>query len=109
MENHFNLIDEPWIPIAEVGLVSLKQIITMPSYRDIGGNPIQKIALIKLLLAIAQAASTPKDDEAWAALSLETLAARCLTYLAQWHECFYLYGERPFLQMPAIMRLFIPG
>lgn len=102
MENRFNLIDEPWIPVADVGLVSLQQLFSNPEYRSLGGNPVQKIALMKLLLAIAQAAATPKDDREWQALGAEGLARRCIEYLEQWHDRFYLYGERPFLQIPAI-------
>lgn len=30
------------------------------------------------------------------------MAEKCQAYLRQWHGRFYLYGERPFLQMPAI-------
>ena len=63
MENKFNLVDEPWIPVAGKGLVSLAGIFSDSSLSALGGNPIQKIALTKLLLAIAQAAYTPKDDE----------------------------------------------
>lgn len=102
MENRFNLIDEPWIPVADVGRVSLAQIFSNPEYRALGGNPVQKIALMKLLLAIAQAACMPVDDEEWRALGADGLAEKCLAYLQQWHGRFYLYGERPFLQMPAI-------
>jgi CRISPR system Cascade subunit CasA len=106
-ENHFNLIDEPWIPIVDVGKVSLKQVFLESGYRAIGGNPVQKIALTKLLLAIAQAAFTPEDDEAWQELQPEDLAKKCLAYLVQWHGQFYLYGDTPFLQMPAIKTAFI--
>lgn len=101
--NSFNLIDKPWIPIADVGRVSLMQIFTEPTYRTLGGNPVQKIALMKLLLAIAQAACTPKDNEAWEALGADGLAQKCLDYLAKHHDKFYLYGEKPFLQMPEIL------
>lgn len=102
IENRFNLIDEPWIPIVDFGRVSLKDIFSRRDYRALGGNPVQKIALTKLLLAIAQAAVTPEDDEAWAELGAEGLAANCLTYLDKWHDRFWLYGEKPFLQMSAI-------
>lgn len=102
MENRFNLIDEPWIPVADHGRVSLRQIFSNPEYRSLGGNPVQKIALLKLLLAIAQAAATPKDEGEWKALGADGLAERCLAYLDQWDDRFYLYGEKPFLQMPAI-------
>ena len=104
MENRFNLIDEPWIPVADHGRVSLRQIFTNEEYRSLGGNPVQKIAVLKLLLAIAQAAATPKDEAEWRATGAGGLAERCLDYLEQWHGRFYLYGERPFLQMPAIKK-----
>lgn len=102
MKNIFNLIDEPWIPVVDVGRVSLQQIFSQPEYRALGGNPVQKIALLKLLLAIAQAAVPLADEKAWNALTGEELAERCLAYLQKWHDRFYLYGERPFLQIPAI-------
>ena len=105
IENRFSLIDEPWIPIADVGRVSLKQIFTQRTYRALGGNPVQKIALMKLLLAIAQAAATPDDNIDWEKLGTSGLAEKCLTYLETWHDRFYLYGEQPFLQMPAVVEL----
>lgn len=102
MENRFNLIDEPWIPVADVGAVSLKEIFSQPSLRAVGGNPVQKIAITKLLLAIVQSAATPDDDEQWLHRGWQGMAEQCLQYLAQWHDRFYLYGEQPFLQLPAI-------
>lgn len=102
MENRFNLVDEPWIPVADHGRVSLRDIFSNPQYRSLGGNPVQKVALLKLLLAIAQAAATPETEAEWQALGAEGLASRCLAYLDKWHDRFYLYGEQPFLQMPAI-------
>lgn len=101
-ENRFNLIDEPWIPIVDVGRVSLRQVFSKPAYSALGGNPVQKIALTKLLLAIAQSAFTPADDQEWADLQPSGLAKKCLAYLGQWHDRFFLYGDKPFLQMPAI-------
>jgi CRISPR system Cascade subunit CasA len=102
MENRFNLIDEPWIPVADFGRVSLKDIFSKPELRALGGNPVQKIALTKLLLAIAQSAATPDDDNEWQQMGWQGMAAKCLSYLAKWHDRFYLYGEKPFLQMPEI-------
>jgi CRISPR system Cascade subunit CasA len=102
VENRFNLIDEPWIPVVDEGLVSLKQLFIQPNYRALGGNPVHKIALTKLLLAIAQAAYTPSDDENWTRLQPSGLAVQCLAYLDKWHDSFYLYGEKPFLQMPIL-------
>lgn len=102
MENRFNLIDEPWIPVADVGRVSLKEIFSNSQLRALGGNPVQKIAITKLLLAIAQSAATPEDDDDWKHMGWQEMADKCLNYLEKWHDRFFLYGERPFLQMPAI-------
>jgi len=101
-EARFNLIDEPWIPIVDIGNVSLQQLFTEQRYRALGGNPVQKIALTKLLLAIAQAAYTPEDDEDWSSLGAMGMAEKCVAYLKKWHDRFWLYGEKPFLQMPKI-------
>ncbi|MGE4259889.1 type I-E CRISPR-associated protein Cse1/CasA [Shewanella sp.] len=104
IENRFNLIDEPWIPVADIGRVSLKEIFSNPELRALGGNPVQKIAITKLLLAIAQAAATPSDDDEWEFMGWQGLADKCLSYLEQWRDRFYLYGEKPFLQMPAVVK-----
>lgn len=103
-ENKFSLLNEPWIPIVDVGRVGLRQLFSDPCYRALGGNPVQKIALTKLLLAIAQAAYTPEDNDDWGALGYQGLAEKCLQYLDKWQDRFYLYGEKPFLQMPAISK-----
>ena len=102
MENRFNLIDEPWIPLADVGKVSLKQVFSDASFQSLGGTPVQKIVIIKLLLAISQAAFTPADDEAWEALGADGMASKSLDYLNKWHHAFWLYGDSPFLQMPEV-------
>ena len=102
MENRFNLVDEPWIPVTDHSRVSLRQIFSNPYYRSLGGTPVQKIALLKLLLAIGQAAITPRDKTEWEELGVQGLVKRCLQYLDKWYDRFYLYGERPFLQMPAV-------
>ena len=104
MEHRFNLIDEPWIPVADKGRVGLKDIFTHPEYRTLGGNPVQKVAILKLLQAITQAAATPQDMDAWQQLGWQGMADRACSYLAQWHDRFYLYGPEPFLQMPAIAK-----
>jgi CRISPR system Cascade subunit CasA len=101
-KNHYNLIDEPWIPMVDAGLTSLKDVFSNNIYRGLGGNPVQKIAITKLLLAIAQAACTPEDDDDLVSLGASGLAQKCLAYLAVWHERFYLYGDQPFLQIPEI-------
>jgi CRISPR system Cascade subunit CasA len=104
VSNRFNLVDEKWIPIANHGLASLADVFSQPSYAALGGNPIQKIALTKLLLAIAQAAYTPADDEDWKRVGAKGMAMKSLAYLEEKKDCFWLYGGKPFLQMPAIAK-----
>ncbi|SET13493.1 type I-E CRISPR-associated protein Cse1/CasA [Thorsellia anophelis] len=104
MKKHFNLIDDPWIPIADIGLVSLLDIFTQPRYKMIGGNPIQKLAIFKLLQAIAQAAKTPKDQSEWQELGQHGLAELVCKYLEKNSDKFNLYGNQPFLQMPSISK-----
>ena len=101
MTQFFNLVDEPWIPVADYGRASLKQIFQNPEYQSLGGNPVQKIALMKLLLAIAQSAATPVSEKEHETSSFDGLAKSCIDYLEHWHDRFYLYGSEPFLQMPA--------
>ena len=98
----FNLIDSRWIPIADHGLVGLRDVFSAPNLGRLGGNAMQKIALLKLLQAIAQAACTPQDDDEWRALTPEKLGKRCIAYLEKWYDRFDLYGDKPFLQMPEI-------
>ena len=102
LENRFNLIDEPWVPVIDKGRLSLRQIFSDASNRGLGGNPLQKMAMTKLLLAITQAAFTPEDDELLETIETSDLAQKCLDYLEKWYDRFWLYGEKPFLQMPAI-------
>ncbi|MCP4265103.1 MAG: type I-E CRISPR-associated protein Cse1/CasA [Candidatus Brocadiaceae bacterium] len=102
MLNKFNLVDEPWIPVAGRGLVSLATVFSDKSLSALGGNPVQKIALTKLLLAIAQSAYTPGDDDDWNSLGASGMAKKTLDYLMAKRDLFWLYGERPFLQMPMI-------
>jgi len=104
IKNRFNLIDEKWIPVADKGLVSLKDIFSDKSLTSLGGTPIQKLAIMKLLLAITQSAYTPTDDTDWEDLGTNGMAESVLSYLEKHRDSFWLYGERPFLQMPDIKK-----
>lgn len=102
MENSFNLIDENWIPVAGTGNVSLLRIFSDTGLQSLGGTPVEKIAIFKLLLAIGQSAWTPADENEWKKLGVNGFQQKVLEYLRINHDLFYLYGDRPFLQMPAI-------
>lgn len=83
------------------GRVSLLDVFEDRSLTSLSGTPLQKIALMKFLLAIAQAAATPADVDEWLDLGPDGLAEKCVAYLKAHEDCFWLYGPRPFLQMPA--------
>lgn len=106
--NKYNLCDEKWIPVVSRRRVSLVDIFTDRSLKTLEGNAVQKLALTKLFFAIAQRACRVKDEESWRAVGIEGLAERCKAYLENHHEDFYLYGDKPFLQMPVLRDLNVP-
>lgn len=101
-EPQFNLVREKWVPIAGKERASLGDLFIDASLPRFGGNAIEKISLLKLALAIAQASGTPEDNTAWRNLGSTGLAAQAMAYLAKHEDEFWLYGDRPFLQMRAI-------
>lgn len=100
-EKRFNLLDEPWIPVADHGRVSLLQAFSVPLPASPGGSPLLKITLFKFLLSIVQAACTPENAEAWLALGPQGLGGRVPDYLEKHRDAFFLYGDHPFLQFRA--------
>lgn len=99
MENRFNLIEERWIPIVSKDRVSLLDVFTDFSLKEISGNAIQKAALYRLLIAIAQRASSIKTNKMWREKGVSGVSKECIDYLKSHKEDFYLYGDRPFLQV----------
>ena len=71
MNKSFNLIDKPWIPVSLRGEVSLLQVFTDVSIKELSGTVLENLSIFKLLLAISQAAFTPKDDEEWKITNLD--------------------------------------
>lgn len=108
----FNLVDEPWLPVtltedfprrADRGLlprVSLREafehgdrIVNMRCYAH------ERIALMRLLICIAQQAlNGPHDEEDWQRCR-PRLAKEAVKYLDDHKACFNLFGDGPrFLQ-----------
>ena len=105
-----NLVTEPWIPVlhrnGERQLVSLHQIFTEESdYADLAVRPHERIALMRLLIAVAQAAlDGPKDINEWDA-ALERLPDAAARYLEKSKESFELFhAKRPFLQLAKLAK-----
>jgi len=98
-----NLVSDPWIPVVMLDktprLVSLNEVFRDgETIADLAANPCQRIALMRLLICIAQAAlDGPKDEEAWLACR-SRLADAALAYLDTWQHRFNLFGEHASLQ-----------
>lgn len=105
-----NLVTDPWIPIlhqsGERRLVSLHQVFTEGgNYTDLAVRPHERIALMRLLIAIAQAAlDGPDDIEDWDTAA-ERLSEVASDYLTRWIESFELFHTRhPFLQVTKLSK-----
>ncbi len=102
-----NLVNDPWIPVIlqdkTSAAVSLRDIFARgEAIADLAANPCQRIALMRLLICVAQAALDGPADEAEWRTCRERLAPAALAYLDQWQHRFNLFGERAFLQVDGL-------
>jgi CRISPR system Cascade subunit CasA len=100
-----NLATDAWIPIAwndgKPGTVSLVQAFECGAeIRDLAVRPHERIALMRLLICIAQAAlSGPSDCEVWKECR-PRIPAVAIRYLDDWNKAFELFGNgQRFLQV----------
>lgn len=105
-----NLVTDPWIPVlhrnGDRRLVSLHQVFTEGGdYADLAVRPHERIALMRLLIAVAQAAlDGPKDIGEWDK-ALQQLPNAASLYLQKWKDLFELFhAERPFLQLTKLTK-----
>jgi CRISPR system Cascade subunit CasA len=108
MPHSFSLATSPWIPVltssGEQRSVSLQELFAQSTeLRDLALPPTERIAVMRLLLCIAQAALNEdleeqevdypeKEAASW-------LAPKVAAYLAKWESSFQLFGDGPrFLQ-----------
>jgi CRISPR system Cascade subunit CasA len=101
-----NLTTDPWIPVVwsdgSPGQVSLRGAFEHgEEIRDLSLRPHERIAVMRLLICIAQSAlDGPQDREDWEG-SRRRLALEAIRYLAVWKDRFELFGDGPrFLQVP---------
>jgi CRISPR system Cascade subunit CasA len=93
-----NLATDPWIPVVRtdgrIGTFSLEQAFDQgQSVRDLDVRPHERIALMRLLLAIAHAGlDGPSDDNDWRRCR-EGLAGAALGHLGKHRASFQLLGE----------------
>lgn len=100
-----NLTTDPWIPVVweggRPGKVSLLDAFGHGhEIRDLAARPHERIALMRLLICVAQAAlDGPRDRAEWRTCA-ERLPAAAAAYLGRWHHAFELFGDgQRFLQV----------
>lgn len=101
-QKRFNLLHESWIPVTKAGQVSLLKIFESTDVGHLVGSPLRVISMFKFLLAVAQAAVSLETEKDWENLTLQEFQTRCLNYLKAHEDDFWLYGPRPFLQVPQV-------
>lgn len=100
--SHFNLVDDPWISVIGHPLQSLKTLFSDLTISRFSGNAVDKIVLLRFMLSLAHAAVEIPDRTAWKALTPQILSEKVLAYLEKHHDLFDLFGDKPFLQFPAL-------
>src|SRR5262249_38945381 len=81
--------------------VSLQNVFVQAhEIRDLAARPHERIALLRLLICVAQTAlDGPADENGWLTCRDE-LPLRVSDYLTKWHKRFELFGDGPrFLQV----------
>ena len=101
-----NLTVDPWIPAVRTDgtrdLFSLQGLFAAAhELRDLAAKPHERIALMRLLLCITQAAlDGPEDEDAWEKCD-PLIQPHVRDYLEKWHGAFELFGEgQRFSQLP---------
>jgi CRISPR system Cascade subunit CasA len=100
-----NLTTDPWIPVVwndgRAGTVSLRDAFERGAdIQDLAVRPHERIALMRLLICVAQAAlDGPKDRADWQTCRPRIVPA-ATAYLKKWQHAFELFGDgQRFLQV----------
>jgi len=102
-----NLVSEKWIPVLNTGgrrqLISLRDAFCQgEQWRDLAVRPHERVALMRLLLCIAQAALEGPSPDEWP-LVPKLLPKKAEEYLKKWEGSFDLFdAEKPFLQIAGL-------
>lgn len=104
-----NLTTDKWIPVVwedgRADKVSLLAVFQQgDQIRDLSVRPHERIALMRLLICIAQAAlDGPKNQEEWKTCQARLPAAAAM-YLAKWKHAFEMFGDgQRFLQVNNVL------
>ena len=103
-----NLHLDPWLPVITADgarrSLSLRDVFASAhEIRDLSAKPHEKIALLRLLICIAQAAlDGPENFDAWETCR-DSIPAKAAAYFAKWQAAFELFGDGArFLQVPGL-------
>lgn len=103
-----NLVTDPWIPVVfHDGTNSLVSLIDAFSdghkIRDLSVRPHERIAIMRLIVCIAQAGlEGPRDWAAWEQCK-DRIPSAAISYLKEWQHHFELFGDGPrFLQIEGL-------
>ena len=98
MTTMMNLTTDPWIPALDTAgrreLFSLQDLFARAhELRDLAVKPHERIAVMRLLLCITQAAlDGPEDEDDWAKCR-EEIQPKVGEYLNVWKPAFELFGD----------------
>jgi CRISPR system Cascade subunit CasA len=100
-----NLTTDPWIPVIDQRQIekhlSLQSLFEQADHlRDLSVTPVQRIALMRLLICITQAALNGPEDETNWLVCRPLIPSAVKSYLSHWKEAFELSGPRAFMQIP---------
>lgn len=103
-----NLVTDKWISVIGIDgkpdYASLMEVFTAgEKYADLSVRPHERVALMRLLICIAQAAlDGPKDRTEWREAP-ERLSKAVKAYLEEWQGSFNLFDpQKPFLQIAGL-------
>jgi CRISPR system Cascade subunit CasA len=102
-----NLVSDKWIPVVmAAGTLDKMSLLELYAHAedilDLACTPPQRIALMRLLICITQAAlDGPEDEEDWL-VCRNRLSKLSSKYLQRWQTVFDLRGSNPFMQIPGL-------
>ena len=102
-----NLVNDPWISVLMLDgrhrTIGLREVFDdADRIADLALNPCQRIAVMRLLICVAQAAlDGPADDRDWTACR-SRLRDAALGHLDRWRHRFELFGSGAFLQVEGL-------
>ena len=90
--------------MARNALLSLHEVFASAhEIRDLAAKPHEKIALLRLLICITQAALDGPEDQMRGKTAATPFRPKAKAYLEKWQAAFELFGDGPrFLQVPGL-------